>query len=75
MGVDKEIRDVQQVFEKGYKLGVEEHKIQSEKPDKNVKRKILEFLDNDGKETLLVVYYAGHRRRRERSNEGSIWFA
>ena len=81
LGVDKEIKDLRRVFEQRYRFEVEEHRIPSKRPDKNVKKRVLDFLgnddndDNDGNETLLVVYYAGHARRGEQSNEGSIWFA
>ncbi|KAG0645504.1 hypothetical protein D0Z07_8738 [Hyphodiscus hymeniophilus] len=75
LGVKEEIIDLRHVFENFYRFDVEEHKIPSEKPDKNVKRKVLEFLNKDGDDTLLVVYYAGHARSGEQSNEGSIWFA
>ena len=75
LGVEAEIRDLRHVFEKRYRFEVDEHQISSSKPDKDIKRRVLEFLDYDGGDRLLVVYYAGHARPGEQSNEGSIWFA
>jgi hypothetical protein len=45
------------------------------KPDKALKRRMLEFLDEDGEETLLILYYGGHAKKSVQSNEAPIWFA
>lgn len=76
LGVDTEIRDLKLVFQTHYRFEVEEHQISNTKPDKDVKRRVMNFLDdNDGADTVLIIYYGGHARRGEHSNEGSIWFA
>jgi hypothetical protein len=57
---------------------VETYNIPEARPEKALNRCILEFLDYDeenGDETLLIVYYAGHARRIYDSNEPPIWFA
>jgi hypothetical protein len=51
LGVDSEIKDLRSVFERSYRYEVEHHRIPSDKPDKNVKRKVLEFLEDDSKDT------------------------
>jgi hypothetical protein len=35
---------------------------------------MIEFLEYESKDTLFIVYYAGHARRGLQSNEGSLWF-
>jgi hypothetical protein len=73
--VEGEIVGLQHVFRDRFNFQVESYQIPSLKPDKALKRRVLEFLDFDGKDTLLVVYYGGHARRGLHSNDSPIWFA
>lgn len=74
LGVDDEIIELRRAFEL-YRYKVWQHKIPSAKPTRDIQRRMEEFLEFDGKDTLLVVYYGGHARSGEHSSEGSIWFA
>jgi hypothetical protein len=75
LGVQTEINELRYAFEERYHFEVQEYKIPSIKPDRSVKRCVIKFLKLESKDTLLVVYYAGHARRGQQSNEASIWFA
>jgi hypothetical protein len=65
------IEGLRRVFEEKYRFQVQEYKIPSSKPLWSVESRILKFLEVDGMDTLLVVYYAGHARR---GMEGANWF-
>ena len=75
LGVAKEVEELQNVFDSLYHYDVEVYQIPSIKPDKPLKRRMLEFLDEDGEEALLILYYAGHARKSLLSNEAPIWLA
>jgi hypothetical protein len=75
LGVVREIGRLRHVLKVLYNFQVEEYEIPSLKPDRFLKRRISDFLDNDDKDNLLVVYYGGHARRGWQSNEASLWFA
>jgi hypothetical protein len=75
LGVEAEIEPLRRVFEDRYHFEVQEYKIPSIKPDKTLKKRIFDFLEGDDKDTLLIVYYAGHARSALQSNEASLWFA
>jgi hypothetical protein len=75
LGVEAEIQPLRRVLEDRYHFGVQDYKIPSIKPDKALKKRIFDFLDEDDKDTLLIVYYAGHARGALQSNEASLWFA
>ena len=75
LGVAHEIRGLRHVFRDLYKFEVQEYQIPSLKPDKALKRRVSDFLDNDDKDNLFVIYYGGHARRGWQSNEASLWFA
>jgi hypothetical protein len=75
LGVEAEIQPLRRVFEDRYHFSVQDYKIPSVKPDKALKKRIYDFLDEDDKDTLLIVYYAGHARCALQSNEASLWFA
>jgi hypothetical protein len=74
LGVDSEIAELGKVFSKMYKFQVERYYIPNLKPDRALKRRMIEFLEYESKDTLFIVYYAGHARRGLQSNEGSLWF-
>ena len=74
LGVHTEINELRDVFDDRYHFEVQEYKIPSTKPNRSVMNRVKEFLDLESKETLLIVYYAGHAKRGRQSNEASIWF-
>jgi len=74
LGVHTEINELRDVFEDMYHFEVQEYNIPSTKPIRSVMNRVKEFLDLESKETLLIVYYAGHAKRGRQSNEASIWF-
>lgn len=69
------MKALQHVFTDLYSYNVHQYDIPSEKPDKALTRRVLDFLDQDGDETLFIVYYAGHGRNGTHSAEGPLWFA
>lgn len=73
--METELNDLEHVFEDLFKYGVATFEIPSEKPDKALKRRVFDFLDHDGDETLLILYYAGHARTSLQNNEAPFWFA
>ena len=73
LGVVTELEALRHVFEDLYGYGVQSYEIPGEKPDKALKRRVLDFLDFDEDGTLLVVYYAGHAKSQ--ANEAPFWFA
>jgi hypothetical protein len=75
LGVSREIKCLRHVLRDRFHFQVEDYRIPSVKPDKALTRRILDFLDLDGKDTLLIVYYGGHARKAMHSNEAPIWFA
>ena len=75
LGVVSELNDLKHVFTDLFQYGVTIYEIPSEKPDKALKRRIFDFLDHDGAETLLILYYAGHAKTSFQVNEAPVWFA
>ena len=75
LGVEAEVKDLQHVFTDLYGYGVATYEIPTEKPDKALKRRVFDFLDHDGDETLLILYYAGHAKTSMQMNEAPLWFA
>jgi hypothetical protein len=73
--VDQEIDPLRAVLADRYHFRVQEYKIPSVKPDKALKKRIFDFLEEEDSGTLLIVYYAGHARAALQSNEASLWFA
>lgn len=74
LGVVTESNDLQLVFQDLYHYQVESYKIPDERPDTALKRRLLKFLENDAKDTLLIVYYAGHAKIHE-SHTAPVWHA
>ena len=75
LGVEAESSDLRHVLEDLYHYQVEFYKIPDERPDTSLKRRILQFLEIDGKDTLLIVYYAGHAKRNIQLNAPPLWHA
>jgi hypothetical protein len=75
LGVITELKALGHVFADLYHYEVRTYSIPREKPDEALKRRVLDFLEHDGPETLLIVYYAGHAISSLQSNEAPIWSA
>ncbi|KAL2072072.1 hypothetical protein VTL71DRAFT_11415 [Oculimacula yallundae] len=75
LGVETELKDLGQVFGDLFHYGVDMFDIPSEKPDKALKRRVFDFLENDGEDTLLILYYAGHAKLSVQANEAPVWVA
>jgi len=78
LGVLSEIQELKHVFKDIYNYNVETYDIPNTRPQRTLNQRIQEFLQYDeenGNETLLIVYYGGHARRVHDSNEPPIWFA
>ena len=75
LGVETELNDLHHVFTDLFHYGVVTYEIPSDKPDKALKRRVFDFLEHDGLETLLLLYYAGHARTSTQINEAPVWAA
>ena len=75
LGVMKESNDLQHVFQDMYHYQVESYRIPDERPDTSLKLRTLQFLEHDGKDALLIVYYAGHAKKSIQSNAAPVWHA
>jgi len=75
LGVIRELRDLERVFTDLYFYNVHKYDIPSEKPDKALTRRVLDFLDQDGDETLFILYYAGHGKSGSHLSDGPLWYA
>ncbi|TVY39388.1 hypothetical protein LSUB1_G004327 [Lachnellula subtilissima] len=75
LGVIKEIERLRCVLKNTYQYSVESYEIPSRKPDAALKRRVLEFLDDDAEDILMIVYYGGHARRGNQTSAGPLWVA
>jgi hypothetical protein len=75
LGVETEMRLLGKVFSNLYRYEVQEFKIPTKTPGKATMREVSRFLENDGLDNLLIVYYAGHARLSLQANEPPIWVA
>lgn len=75
MGVYREVRRLQYVFSSLYRFDVQEYRIPSKTPGKATTTRLISFLENDGSNTLLIVYYAGHARLGYQGSDPPIWAA
>ncbi|KAH7399937.1 hypothetical protein BKA64DRAFT_469653 [Cadophora sp. MPI-SDFR-AT-0126] len=73
LGVLTELEDLERVLVNLYFYNVQKYDIPSEKPDSALTRRVLDFLDLDGEETLFILYYAGHGRNGSQYDEGPLW--
>jgi hypothetical protein len=61
LGVWNEAKSLKYVFSDRYNFAVETFLIPSSRPDRSLKRRIIDFIDdNDNINHLFVVYYFGH---------------
>ncbi len=59
-----------------YRYETQVWKISSSKPSRELKHKIIQFLeDSDAEENLLIVYYAGHAQPHPRPGESPVWLS
>ena len=75
LGVRTEINSLQNVFRERYHFEVTTFEIPSLKPNMEIHKCVMKYLDIDTKDTLRIVYYGGHGRGVQYSTESSIWFA
>lgn len=75
LGVYREMDHLEDVFSNLYRFDVQSFKIPRKTAGKATTSRILSFLEDDGPETLFIVYYAGHARLSHRSSEPPIWSA
>lgn len=75
LGVHQEMKHLEYVFSNLYRFDVQSFKIPPKTAGKATASRILSFLEDDGPETLFIVYYAGHARLSHRSSEPPIWSA
>lgn len=68
---EKQLNALSKEF-KAYRFDVEPvYKIESEKPHQRLNLRLQEFLQNDQKGTLLIVYYGGHGENSQDRN--NVW--
>lgn len=75
LGVYQEMHRLEYVFTNLYRFDVQSFKIPRKTAGKATTLRIGSFLEDDGRDTLFVVYYAGHARLSHRSSEPPIWSA
>jgi hypothetical protein len=75
LGVYREMRRLEYIFSNLFRFDVQNFKIPPKTAGKATTSRILSFLEEDGPETLFIVYYAGHARLSHRSSEPPIWSA
>jgi hypothetical protein len=76
LGVIEGINRLRHVFGERFKYEVEIYEIPTTKPDLSLKQRIIQYLDLfDSKDTLLIVYYAGHGSPGRNPGSSSLWFA
>jgi hypothetical protein len=63
--------ELKNVFKEDYNYNVEEWAIPPENSYHALDGKLSRFLDNDGKETLLILYYGGHGSSN--SDKAAVW--
>lgn len=75
LGVEREIKRLSQVFSNIYRFEVNEFKIPRKLPGLATTSQLTSFLLKAGQDCLLIVYYAGHTRLSQQTNEPPIWTA
>ena len=78
LGVARKIRDLHQIFKDAYQFEVQVYEIPSMKPDRALKKRLYDFLEQakeSREDVLLIVHYGGHAKRALQSNDLPIWVA
>ena len=76
LGVTSEIKRMRHVFEDRFNYTTQSYLIPSHKPDTALKRRILDFLEGfDNKNSLLILYYAGHASPGRNPGDAALWYA
>ena len=75
LGVDTELERLSQVFSKLYHFDVHEFKIPRKSPGLATMSQLSDFLLEAIPECLLIIYYAGHTRLSQQTNEPPVWTA
>lgn len=74
LGVRKEVRDLEATFKELYTYDTEIWSIGSEKPDRELKKKVIGFVQQwEGVDRLLIVYYAGHAIPNQNPAASPMW--
>jgi len=76
LGVEQEISRLGHVFSNLYRFDVQDFKIPRKTPGRATISRLSTFLlEVDGRDGLLILYYAGHARLSHQTNEPPIWAA
>jgi len=74
LGVSAELKELEDMFRCLYRYNTERWSIPAQKPDRSLKKKITEFIDEyEGPDTLLIVYYGGHAQPNVMPGESPDW--
>jgi hypothetical protein len=75
LGVRNEVRLLEHVFSDLYRYNVSIYSIPNHQPDRALKRRVIEFVDDDQQDTLLIFYYAGHAFLNPSRHDVTVWAA
>lgn len=75
LNVACEIGKLKDIFITSYRYSVETWEIPYEKPATRLQARMAQFLEHDGRDSLLIVYYAGHAIQDEQRSEPPIWIS
>jgi hypothetical protein len=75
LGVVEEVEVLKHVFSDLYNFDVSKYEIPSHQPDRALKRRVLDFVEQDHQDTLLIFYYAGHAFINPNRHDAPIWAA
>jgi len=75
LGVLREIGILKHVFSDLFFYDVSQYAIPNHCPDRSLKRRVLDFVEGDCKDTLLIFYYAGHAFINTNRHDAPVWTA
>jgi hypothetical protein len=76
LGVMQEINELESVLSKLYRFTIHRYDIHGEKPGRDTQSRVTQFLlENDSRDHLLILYYAGHAMSSRQGSEAPIWAA
>jgi len=75
LGVTREVDILSHVFADLYRFGVADYTIPNYQPDRALKRRVIDFVDDDQQDTLLIFYYAGHASLSPNRSGFPTWVA
>jgi hypothetical protein len=71
----EEIDILSHVFADLYHFEVAEYIIPDYQPDRALKRRVIDFVEDDRHDTLLIFYYAGHASLNPNRSDSPVWVA